>query len=111
MELDAVKKYLEKGGDKGASTIDGLPLRFFERFSMEGLRVDLIEPGRLVCSFKVPTRLVVGYFFLIFLIFFKTICLSLPIYLFLYRARTHTRGVVGLFDTDAFHCMRIQPPF
>ncbi|XP_059453247.1 uncharacterized protein LOC132183821 [Corylus avellana] len=57
MELEAVKKYLEKGGDKSAS-IDGLPAKFFERFTMEGVRVDLIEPGRLICSFKVPTRLV-----------------------------------------------------
>ncbi|KAE8126174.1 hypothetical protein FH972_020917 [Carpinus fangiana] len=63
MELEAVKKYLEKGGDKSVSTIDGLPLRFFERLTMEGLRVDLIEPGRLICSFKVPTRLVVAVIF------------------------------------------------
>ncbi|XP_062158255.1 uncharacterized protein LOC133865795 isoform X2 [Alnus glutinosa] len=57
MELEAVKRYLEKGGNKNASTIDGLPLRFFERFTMQGLRLDLIEPGRLICSFKVPSRL------------------------------------------------------
>ncbi|GMY12673.1 acyl-coenzyme A thioesterase 13-like [Fagus crenata] len=60
MELEAVRKYLEKGGgedDKNASIINGLPLRFFESFTMQGLRVDLIEPGRLICSFKVPQRL------------------------------------------------------
>ncbi|KAF5751760.1 acyl-coenzyme A thioesterase 13-like [Tripterygium wilfordii] len=60
MEMEAVRRYLEKGGgedDKNASTIDGMPTRFFERFIMDGLKIDLIEPGRLVCSFKVPQRL------------------------------------------------------
>ncbi|KAJ4715112.1 acyl-coenzyme A thioesterase 13 [Melia azedarach] len=60
MEFESVKRYLEKGGgedDKNRSTIEGMPLRFFERFIMQGLRVDLIEPGRLVCSLTVPPRL------------------------------------------------------
>ena len=63
MDLESVRRYLEKGGgedeDKNASTINGLPLRFFERFIMQDLRVDLIEPGRLICTFKVPQRLLV----------------------------------------------------
>ncbi|KAL5567429.1 hypothetical protein UlMin_030593 [Ulmus minor] len=54
--MEAVKKYLEKG-EENASTIDGLPLRFFEPLVMQGLHVDLVEPGRVVCSFTVPTRL------------------------------------------------------
>ncbi|KAF3943487.1 hypothetical protein ACB098_04G054300 [Castanea mollissima] len=61
MDLESVRRYLEKGGgedeDKNAFTINGLPLRFFERFIMQDLRVDLIEPGRLICTFKVPQRL------------------------------------------------------
>uniref|UniRef100_A0A2P2IYH6 Uncharacterized protein n=1 Tax=Rhizophora mucronata TaxID=61149 RepID=A0A2P2IYH6_RHIMU len=36
-----------------------MPPRFFESFVMEGLRVHLIESGRLVCSIKVPQRLLV----------------------------------------------------
>ncbi|KAB1228189.1 Acyl-coenzyme A thioesterase 13 [Morella rubra] len=48
MELEAVKRYLEGRAAKNAATIDGLPLRFFERLTMQGLRVDLIEPGRLM---------------------------------------------------------------
>ena len=63
MDLESVRRYLEKGGgeeeDRNASTINGLPLRFFERFIMQDLRVDLIEPGRLICTFKVPQRLLV----------------------------------------------------
>ncbi|GKV49540.1 hypothetical protein SLE2022_288840 [Rubroshorea leprosula] len=57
---ESVKRYLEKGGgenDKNAASIDGMPLRFFERFIMQGLRTDLIEPGRVICSMKVPPRL------------------------------------------------------
>ncbi|GLT48969.1 hypothetical protein SLA2020_225560 [Shorea laevis] len=57
---ESVKRYLEKGGgenDKNAASIDGMPSRFFERFIMQGLRTDLIEPGRVICSMKVPPRL------------------------------------------------------
>ncbi|XVF17018.1 hypothetical protein REPUB_Repub10bG0080700 [Reevesia pubescens] len=63
MDLETVKKYLEKGGgggdgdDKNAPTIHGMPSRFFENFIMQGLRVDLIEQGRILCSMKVPSRL------------------------------------------------------
>ncbi|KAH7534105.1 hypothetical protein FEM48_Zijuj04G0201900 [Ziziphus jujuba var. spinosa] len=56
MELEAMKRYLEKGPEN-ASTIDGLPLRFFDAFFVEGLHVDLIEPGRIICSLKVHPRL------------------------------------------------------
>ena len=62
MDLESVRRYLEKGGhedDKKASNIEKMPPRFFERFVMEGLHIDLIEPGRGVCSMKVPPRLLV----------------------------------------------------
>ncbi|XP_022158815.1 acyl-coenzyme A thioesterase 13 isoform X2 [Momordica charantia] len=59
--MEKTKRYLEKhddGDDRNlASAIDDLPLRFYEQFVMTGLRVDLIEPGRVVCSLKVPARL------------------------------------------------------
>ncbi|XP_016718676.1 acyl-coenzyme A thioesterase 13 isoform X2 [Gossypium hirsutum] len=49
MEVEKVKRYLES-----SATIDGdkLPLRFFERLIMHGLRVELIETNRVVFSFK-----------------------------------------------------------
>ncbi|KAJ7945186.1 acyl-coenzyme A thioesterase 13 [Quillaja saponaria] len=56
MDLESVKKYLEKGGEP-ASAIDGLPSKFFEPLIMNGLRVDLIQPGRIICSMKIPPRL------------------------------------------------------
>ncbi|GMN27038.1 hypothetical protein TIFTF001_001520 [Ficus carica] len=56
MELEAVKKLLEKG-EENAEAMEKLPPRFFERLVMKGLRVDLIQPGRLLCSFTVPSRL------------------------------------------------------
>ncbi|CAK7328578.1 unnamed protein product [Dovyalis caffra] len=67
MDLESVKRYLETGGfkdDKNASTIEEMPFRFFEKFIMQGLHVDLIEPGRVVCSMKVPPRLLNGGNFL-----------------------------------------------
>ncbi|XWS29977.1 hypothetical protein CRYUN_Cryun24cG0077500 [Craigia yunnanensis] len=61
MDLETVKKYLEKGGgdedDNNAPVIHGIPSRFFENFIMQGLRVDLIEQGRVLCFMKVPPRL------------------------------------------------------
>ena len=61
MDLELVRKYLEKDieGGQNATTIDGLPNRFFEPFVMQGLRVDLVEPGRVICSMNVPPRLLV----------------------------------------------------
>ncbi|XP_061376125.1 uncharacterized protein LOC133318163 [Gastrolobium bilobum] len=56
MELNAVKKYLEKGGET-SSLVDGLPPRFLEPLILNALSVDLIEPGRVVCSMKIPPRL------------------------------------------------------
>ncbi|KAL2347129.1 hypothetical protein Fmac_001129 [Flemingia macrophylla] len=53
MDLEAVKRYLEKGG----VGVDGLPARFLEPLVMNSLQVDLIEPGRIVCSMKIPQRL------------------------------------------------------
>ncbi|XP_038901620.1 acyl-coenzyme A thioesterase 13 [Benincasa hispida] len=58
--MEKAKRYLEKHGDDDravASAIDALPFRFYENFIMTGLRVDLIQPGRIVCSLKVPARL------------------------------------------------------
>ena len=63
MDLEKVKRYLEEAGDEddveAPKTAFLLPPRFFERFISHGLHVDLIEPARVVCSFKVPSRLLV----------------------------------------------------
>ncbi|XP_014489580.1 acyl-coenzyme A thioesterase 13-like [Vigna radiata var. radiata] len=56
MELEAVKKYLEKGVGT-SSEVDGLPPSFLEPLIMNSLKVDLIEPGRILCSMKIPQRL------------------------------------------------------
>uniref|UniRef100_A0A1J3GEU1 Acyl-coenzyme A thioesterase 13 n=1 Tax=Noccaea caerulescens TaxID=107243 RepID=A0A1J3GEU1_NOCCA len=64
MDLESVKRYLEGEGiendedGKGKeSKVAKLPPRFLERFVTRGLKVDLIEPGRIVCSMKVPPHL------------------------------------------------------
>ncbi|CAM8894698.1 unnamed protein product [Rhodiola kirilowii] len=57
MDLEAVKRLLEKGDNASNSAIDSMRLRFFESFIMEGLKVDKVEPGLLICSMKVPARL------------------------------------------------------
>ncbi|OWM69446.1 acyl-coenzyme A thioesterase 13-like [Punica granatum] len=65
MEEEAAEKlrrYLEKGeadglGGRVGELTKGLPDRFFESFVLQGLRLRLLEPGRVVCSLKVPPRL------------------------------------------------------
>ncbi|KAL0797335.1 hypothetical protein Bca101_052509 [Brassica carinata] len=62
MNLGSVTRYLEgevignDGKDK-ASKVAKLPPRFIERFVLKGIKVDLIEPGRIVCSMKVQPHL------------------------------------------------------
>ncbi|EOA36278.1 hypothetical protein CARUB_v10010530mg [Capsella rubella] len=61
MDLESVKRYLEGDGEEESkakeSKVANLPHRFLERFVTNGLKVDLIEPGRLVCSMKIPSHL------------------------------------------------------
>lgn len=59
MELESVKRYLEKQGGPYESSVDSLPERFFEPFVIQGIKVDAVEPGRVLCSLNVPPRLLV----------------------------------------------------
>ncbi|OIV98139.1 hypothetical protein TanjilG_26004 [Lupinus angustifolius] len=56
MDLESVKKTLEKGMET-TSVVDELPSRFLEPLIMSSLTVDHIEHGRVVCSMKIPPRL------------------------------------------------------
>ncbi|XP_020595472.1 LOW QUALITY PROTEIN: acyl-coenzyme A thioesterase 13-like [Phalaenopsis equestris] len=53
MDLDAVKRSLEPAS--GGETLSRA--RFFETFVLYGLSIDLIEHGHVICSMKVPPRL------------------------------------------------------
>nr|DAD39244.1 TPA_asm: hypothetical protein HUJ06_013567 [Nelumbo nucifera] len=58
MDLESVKRMLERGDNKsGNASLDALPPKFFDQFIVQGLKVDLIEPGRIICTMKVPPRL------------------------------------------------------
>ncbi|KAL0752770.1 hypothetical protein Bca101_090437 [Brassica carinata] len=62
MNLGSVTRYLEgevidEGGKDKESQVAKLPSRFIERFVLKGIKVDLIEPGRIVCSMKVQPHL------------------------------------------------------
>ncbi|CAH8391838.1 unnamed protein product [Eruca vesicaria subsp. sativa] len=62
MNLELVKQYLE-GAKKDEeskemeSKVAKLPPRFIERFVTKGIKVDLIETGRIICSMKVQPHL------------------------------------------------------
>ncbi|AES72953.1 putative acyl-CoA hydrolase [Medicago truncatula] len=57
MNLESVKRNLEKREGETTSTVNGLPLGFLQPLIMSSLRVDLIEPGRVICSMNIPPRL------------------------------------------------------
>ncbi|GFQ02226.1 acyl-coenzyme a thioesterase 13 [Phtheirospermum japonicum] len=58
MDLEWVKSLVEKDGDEYELTVDSMPAKFIEPIVMQGLKIDHIERGRIVCSFTVPPRLV-----------------------------------------------------
>ncbi|WOL01528.1 acyl-coenzyme A thioesterase 13 [Canna indica] len=54
MDPEAVKKSLTE------TTVDAFALQspcFFDTLVNDGLRIDLVEPGRVLCSYAVPPRL------------------------------------------------------
>ncbi|XP_073159472.1 uncharacterized protein [Henckelia pumila] len=57
MEAECVKKMVEKQGGPYEFTVDSMPARFIEPIVMQGLKVDRIEHGLVLCSFVVPPRL------------------------------------------------------
>ncbi|KAL7144226.1 hypothetical protein ABFS83_08G245000 [Erythranthe nasuta] len=57
MDLESVKKFVEKDGGDYEFTVDSMPARFIEPIVMQGLKIDRIERGRVVCSLTVPPRL------------------------------------------------------
>ncbi|KAH0635758.1 hypothetical protein KY289_035673 [Solanum tuberosum] len=58
MDIESLKKFLEKEGGNYETSVDSMPSRFIEPFVTHGIKVDLVEPGRILCSFEVPLRLV-----------------------------------------------------
>ncbi|KAI7756607.1 hypothetical protein M8C21_006900 [Ambrosia artemisiifolia] len=58
MDFEWVKNYLEKTRSGVSSNdVDSTPFAFFEPLIMSGLKLDLIERGRVICSMKVPPHL------------------------------------------------------
>jgi hypothetical protein len=58
LELELVKRYLENKGK--TSTVDNeFPPKFLEPLVLDGQRLRLMEPGRIVFSMKIPPRLLV----------------------------------------------------
>ncbi|KAK2445169.1 acyl-coenzyme A thioesterase [Trifolium repens] len=56
LELELVKRYLENKGK--TSTVDNeFPPKFLEPLVLDGQRLQLIEPGHVVFSMKIPPRL------------------------------------------------------
>ncbi|KAL8473879.1 hypothetical protein ACS0TY_029965 [Phlomoides rotata] len=58
MDFETVKRFVEKEGGAYEFTVDSMPKQFIEPIIMQGVNIDHIERGRIVCSFTVPPRLV-----------------------------------------------------
>ncbi|XP_076892667.1 uncharacterized protein LOC143544437 [Bidens hawaiensis] len=55
MDFEWVKNYLEK--TTSSNETDSMPFKLFQLLIMSGLKVELVERGRVICSMKVPPRL------------------------------------------------------
>jgi hypothetical protein len=84
-EFELVKKrYLEKnkGEEESESTVDDeeLPRAFLEHLILRGLRLHLIQPGRVLFSINIPPRLLVrlsSFFFSFSIIIYINITLMI----------------------------------
>ena len=67
--MEAARRVLEHPTPTDASSAAALPSGFYDAFVLRGIRVEAAEPGRLLCRFTVPSRLLVVIFsFLFFLL-------------------------------------------
>ncbi|XP_076892671.1 uncharacterized protein LOC143544447 [Bidens hawaiensis] len=58
MDFESVKNYLEKTAP--SNDIDSIPFMLFDPTIMSGIKVDLVERGRIICFIKVTPRLLNG---------------------------------------------------
>ncbi|KAM0872228.1 hypothetical protein ACQ4PT_038861 [Festuca glaucescens] len=57
--LEKARRLLEEAAGESVPTeqVDALPSGFYDAFVLCGIRVHAVEPGRLLCHFTVPSRL------------------------------------------------------
>lgn len=55
--MEAARRVLEHPTPTDASSAAALPSGFYDAFVLRGIRVEAAEPGRLLCRFTVPSRL------------------------------------------------------
>ncbi|KAI4984380.1 hypothetical protein ZWY2020_005544 [Hordeum vulgare] len=60
--LEKARQLLEEAAAESlpAEQVDALPSGFYDAFVLCGIRVHAVEPGRLLCHFTVPARLLVS---------------------------------------------------
>jgi hypothetical protein len=60
--LEKARRLLEEAAGESLPTeqVDALPSGFYDAFVLNGIRVHAVEPGRLLCHFTVPSRLLVS---------------------------------------------------
>ncbi|RRT65150.1 hypothetical protein B296_00041263 [Ensete ventricosum] len=61
MEAKKVKGWLQGKQPTRSWEVDSNGCKFFDLVIVKGLRIDRIEPGRVLCSFQVPPRLTVSW--------------------------------------------------
>lgn len=57
--MEGVREWLDKMANNLSPSIDELPSGFYDALLLQGTQVDHAEPKRIVCSPRVPPRLVV----------------------------------------------------
>ncbi|RWV92673.1 hypothetical protein GW17_00044929 [Ensete ventricosum] len=61
MEAKKMKGWLQGKQPTRSWEVDSNGCKFFDLVIVKGLRIDRIEPGRVLCSFQVPPRLTVSW--------------------------------------------------
>lgn len=56
--IEGVRDWLHRMANNLPASIDELPSGFYDSLLLQGTQVDHAEPGRIICSLKVPPRLV-----------------------------------------------------
>lgn len=96
MDLERIKSSLDKPkNDDFEPTFRSLPHRFFEPFIMRGIKLQLLRPGRLICSLTVSPRLVVCTIFGSHLYVYEFLC-----FIYLFGAKSYCDAKLNLCKTQ-----------
>eukprot|EP00252_Welwitschia_mirabilis_P026347 TRINITY_DN8636_c0_g1_i3.p1 TRINITY_DN8636_c0_g1~~TRINITY_DN8636_c0_g1_i3.p1 ORF type:complete len:100 (+),score=10.80 TRINITY_DN8636_c0_g1_i3:201-500(+) len=59
--VEKARQWLDQMTNKvPLEALEGLPVGFYEALFVQSLQIDVVEPGRILCSLEVPSCLIVS---------------------------------------------------